>query len=559
MNNKYEDLTRTYVNEKHTSDWEILSDDGFVSINSVLLTDPYLKYVIKTSLFDLTLECADDHIVYSSDDEEYYAKDLKPGDLIKTEFGLDIVKSVTNTGILENMYDIHVNSDKHRLYSGHILCHNSLVLSNVGTRAAKLGSNVGVFTVELGDRKYVKRLGANLLDIPNSEYSQFVDDASYPYIQRKIDDYKKQNPNTGCLHVKEFPTGSVSPIDMENYFLKYQEMHGLHLDLIVVDYINLLKPHKGNDTMYERIKGMAEQLRAIAQRNNWCIVTATQVKMKDFSTELHMDSAAESSGLIATLDSMFGLMGEPGSNELIIKNLANRDAGYMESYKKYNKDHNHFRVVEKNEADSEFYSDDFAGNLIEQVHKEDAERRTAIEQQAQIVVPVDEQLIDSFKSISPNLDFYGETPVIVSHYPKDEIAMEINKTNPVPYTPIIIDIRSDDRPVLIVRCTLKKIEEVLEVAANPSTAGQPIASEAVGVVDLVSSLLDTPAVQKEPKPMNFAPYVPAIAPAPPPQYSPTMDEMLNNALGIGKDIPIPPEIEARLNIRHDDILKNIKI
>ena len=636
MDSNYDLLHRTYADEVHTDEWEVLSDSGFVDINSVLLTDPYVKYVLKTSIYNILLECADDHIVYSSDGEECYVKDLKPGDLIDTKYGIDIVKSVENTGIIENMYDIHVNSNEHQLYVEGILCHNSLVLSNVAVRGAKLGASVGVFTVELGDRKYVKRLGANLLDIPNTEYKQFVDDMSLPYIKSKIDEYKRNNPNTGTIHVKEFPTGSVSPIDLENYFLKYQEMHNMHFNIIVVDYINLLKPHKGSDTMYEKIKTIAEQLRAIAQRNDWCIVSATQVKAADFSTELHMGSAAESSGLIATVDSMFGLMGEPGSDEMTMKNLANRDAGYMESFKKFIKDQNHFRITEKSEADSEFYSDDYAGNLMDQVRKEDEDRLAALDQKSlnkPMPIIEDAQLVDSFSTtIGPNMSFDAEA-VIAPVQQKEEPIMQLNRTNPVPYVPAIIDVRTDNRPLLILsngcpskstgidaaaeldkrldaemQSSLKPFNKVLIDKVMASTASAPMTNSVVHmgmdpIAELEKQFTDpwakTAAEQFDkamqnhpeaefadnmakasvspPQPNGnsaadmiisvFGGDMPEPTSAPPTHVQPdqqqqttrSMDDMLNSALGVMQDQPIPPELVPRMNVNHDDILKRITL
>ena len=516
-------------------------------------------------------------------------------DLTDSGMGLDIFdagahiqphKSKKSTGFpfLDKVLDGGWEPKTLIVFMGRPKVGKSMVLGNIAVRGAKLGSNVGVFTVELGDRKYMKRLGANLLDIPNSEYSKFVDDASKPYIQRSIDAYRAANPGTGSIHVKEFPTGSVSPIDMENYFLKYQEMHNMHLDLVVVDYINLLKPHKGSETMYEKIKNMSEQLRAIAQRNNWCIVTATQVKVKDFSTELHMDSAAESSGLIATVDSMFGLMGEPGSSELTMKNLANRDAGYMESYKKYTKDQNHFRITEKTESDSEFYSDDFAGNLMEQIRQEDAERRSAISEHAaqQAIAPVDPQLIESFNTIGPNMEFYSEAPIAVPvEEIKEESDMQINPSNPVEYAPVTVDVSAEEKPILV----HSKAENMRQLILDPSSvvlpesrAWQPIAGETSGLIleqgpippaevsvpettnaaDMVMQMIGTP---DPPTRVDATPVMETRVEQPeasPPQAL-SMDDMLNNALGIGANIPVPKELESRVNISHDDILKKIKV
>jgi len=62
----------------------------------------------------------------------------------------------------------------------------SLVLSNLAVRAANIGNNVGVFTVELGDSKYAKRIGSNLFSVPYREYKNFIDENNVGSIKSAI-------------------------------------------------------------------------------------------------------------------------------------------------------------------------------------------------------------------------------------------------------------------------------------------------------------------------------------------------------------------------------------
>lgn len=105
-----------------------------------------------------------------------------------------------------------------------------------------------------------------------------------------------------------------------------------------------------SENTYMKIKQIAEDLRAAAQRNSWAIVTATQTKQSEFdATDLSMNSASESSGLVATVDGMFGIIQDPlmyTSNEYKLKLLANRDEGYKNSYKKFLVDYNFMRISE---------------------------------------------------------------------------------------------------------------------------------------------------------------------------------------------------------------------
>ena len=52
------------------------------------------------------LKCADDHILFDEHMNEVFAKDLKPGDRIQTDAGIEEVLDVRDLGFDDSMYDI---------------------------------------------------------------------------------------------------------------------------------------------------------------------------------------------------------------------------------------------------------------------------------------------------------------------------------------------------------------------------------------------------------------------------------------------------------------------
>ena len=96
---------------------------GWKDIKSISKTIPYDVWELKTTKY--SIKAADNHIVFFENFEEVFVKDLKPGDKIICQDGLDEVISIEKTNEVENMYDIHVDSDEHRFYSNGILSHNS--------------------------------------------------------------------------------------------------------------------------------------------------------------------------------------------------------------------------------------------------------------------------------------------------------------------------------------------------------------------------------------------------------------------------------------------------
>jgi replicative DNA helicase len=227
----------------------------------------------------------------------------------------------------------------------------TLWLGNIATQAIRASNNVAIITLELNDRKYMKRLGSNLLGIRMSEYKDSAENDAL--IKKKVTNLAFENLRTpGELVVKEFPTSQASAIDVENWLTKVEQIMGMKFKIVIIDYINIMKNWRNpnSENTYMKIKQIAEDLRAAAQRNQWAIVTATQTKQSEFdATDLSMNSASESSGLVATVDGMFGIIQDPmmyTNNEYKLKLLANRDEGYKNSYKKFIVDYNYMRISE---------------------------------------------------------------------------------------------------------------------------------------------------------------------------------------------------------------------
>jgi len=102
-------------------DYEVLTDDGWKDIQKVCKTIPYDVWELKLE-DGKELKCADDHIVFSND-EEVFVKDITEDQYIDTIDGTSKCKQVMNLGYEENMYDLQVDGSKY--YSNDILSHNT--------------------------------------------------------------------------------------------------------------------------------------------------------------------------------------------------------------------------------------------------------------------------------------------------------------------------------------------------------------------------------------------------------------------------------------------------
>lgn len=114
-------FTRTF----DMSDYQILTDNGYVDVKSLHETIPYEVWSVKLSN-GYELECADDHIVFDSEMNEIFVKNLETGDRLKTDDGYAIVIDVFKTDRIENMYDFElVKGSDRRYFTNGILSHNT--------------------------------------------------------------------------------------------------------------------------------------------------------------------------------------------------------------------------------------------------------------------------------------------------------------------------------------------------------------------------------------------------------------------------------------------------
>lgn len=246
-------------------------------------------------------------------------------------------------------------------FLGRIKIGKSIWLSNIAANAVKNGVNTVYVSFEMKDKKVVKRLGANLLDVRVDQYDEFSRNPSK--IKSRFDRIGEDRllSTPGSLTIKEYPASSVGVPDVERFLQKLEERKGEKLQLIVIDYINIMQdwhsPH--SDNTYLKIKRIAEDLRAMATRNEWCVVTATQVTRDAFgSNDLSLSNVSESVGLLNTVDAMFGIIqdemmklgGDERRPKYLLKALALRDAEGTDSKQEFLIDYNFMRITQNLEA-----------------------------------------------------------------------------------------------------------------------------------------------------------------------------------------------------------------
>jgi archaellum biogenesis ATPase FlaH len=236
------------------------------------------------------------------------------------------------------------------VYAGEQNIGKSIYLANDAANFVKMGTNTVVITAEMAAHKFVKRIGSNLLNININDYAEKAKNRDH--IKRRLETVGDGFTPPGNLYVKQFPTSQATVLDIEAYVAQIEEELQIKVGAVVIDYINILANYRNQNTenTYMKIKQIAEDLRAMGIRNNWLIVTATQINRNGYnSSDISMTDVAESAGLSHTADVMLGIIQDDlmrANQEYWLKVLKIRDGEGKGNKCKLNVDYKFMRLIE---------------------------------------------------------------------------------------------------------------------------------------------------------------------------------------------------------------------
>ena len=236
------------------------------------------------------------------------------------------------------------------VYAGEQNVGKSIWLANDAANFVRMGHNVVFITAEMSAQKVLKRIGSNLLDINMMEYDQ--KSANRDFIKRKLERISRGLLPPGKLFVKEFPTSQGTVLDIESYLKDLEEAQDHKVNVLVVDYINILANYRNPNTenTYMKIKQIAEDLRALAVKREMLVISATQINRGAWdSTEIKMENIAESAGLAHTADVMYALIQDSmmhANREYWLKVLKIRDGQGKGSRCRFNINYDFMRLTE---------------------------------------------------------------------------------------------------------------------------------------------------------------------------------------------------------------------
>jgi len=179
--------------------------------------------------------------------------------------------------------------------------------------------DVVVFTLEMDEAEWMKRIYANILNMDITT----LDTENKTNTKNIFDNIKH---DLGTLVVKEYPSYSVSPIQIQNYLEKYavklakdrstpeKEVtpEDIFSNMVVfVDYLGLLSSSRmaTGTSSYEYMKSVTAELRGVAQKLYIPILTAHQLNRQAIgNVEAGQETVSDSAGISMFSDSMIMLL-----------------------------------------------------------------------------------------------------------------------------------------------------------------------------------------------------------------------------------------------------------
>lgn len=217
----------------------------------------------------------------------------------------------------------------------------SLWMQNFAVKSADMGHNVLYITLEMSERKVMKRLGAMRLKIPINDYDVVSKDIDL--IKKRIAGLSKTDGGdifdrkVGKIYAKFWAAGTATVADFDNYIQKLKEKKGIKIDLVIVDYITLVAAPKGSgtDNLYSKGKVLSEGLRAIGAKYKCPVITGVQVAKDAWnSADITLESVPESKAIAETADTFFAIIRTEEmkrQNLYRFKLLKQRDGDFLKS------------------------------------------------------------------------------------------------------------------------------------------------------------------------------------------------------------------------------------
>lgn len=152
----------------------------------------------------------------------------------------------------------------------------SHMLVNAGAAGVEIGLNVVYVSLEMADYKIGLRFDS---------YFSGVEINHVPQHAERVEQVARERAK-GRLFIREFPTKGATVQTLRSYLQRLKAIHNFDVDLLIVDYADLLRGSRGYADKRFELEGNYEELRALAAEFNCVVLTADQTNRSGLEMEV---------------------------------------------------------------------------------------------------------------------------------------------------------------------------------------------------------------------------------------------------------------------------------
>ena len=278
-----------------TTDVEYIKDTALDFCKKQNLKAAMVKSIglLQNSSFDEISQVINDSLKLGMDNEEGYDWKRDFEERFKPKFrnpittGWELIDSISKGGLGQKELGVVIAPTG---------AGKSMALVHLGAQALLEGKTVVHYTLELQDTVVASRYDSCLTKIPLGNLTSF---------KEKI--YEEVLAIEGKLIVKEYPTKSASTQTIRNHLEKLR-MRSIEVDMIIVDYGDLLRPVRYQKEKRNELESIYEELRGIAAEYEAPVWTASQTNRSGLNAEvITMESISEAFNKCFVADFIFSI------------------------------------------------------------------------------------------------------------------------------------------------------------------------------------------------------------------------------------------------------------
>ena len=179
------------------------------------------------------------------------------------------------------------------------------------------GRKVLYLSLEMSEDKIAQRFDSVMTLVPQTQLK-----TQQNVLYERIEQFCGRYPSSQLV-IKQFPTGQATVNSVRALLVQLKNYEDFEPDLIVIDYLELMRPSREGMAEYQAQQRISEEFRGLAVENDCLVWTATQTNRQGRSVKVITDvELADAYGKIRTCDFALSL----NQNEEEFEN------GFMRAY-----------------------------------------------------------------------------------------------------------------------------------------------------------------------------------------------------------------------------------